>query len=58
MYEKENYEAMKKYFSINWKDYLGECDINDMWNRFRNKLQEAIEKYIPCIQRWHQTVNC
>ena len=22
--------------------------INDLWSRFRNKLQEAIEKYIPC----------
>ena len=23
MYEKANYEAMKKYLCINWKDYLG-----------------------------------
>ena len=38
-------QMIKKQLCINWKDYLGECEINDMWSRFRNKFQEAIKVF-------------
>ena len=48
IYDKANYEEMRRVLDIDWEDTLNACgnDINKMWKTFKSKMEEA-EKLIP-----------
>ncbi len=41
---------MSHDLNINWDEFLDEDDVNTMWEKFDNKLQEAITKHIPQVK--------
>ncbi len=43
---------MKCKLDINWKEYLGEEDIEDMWSKFRIRVDEAIKECVPAKEVW------
>ena len=49
IYDRGNYEEMKRSLDIEWENYLlaGDADINEIWGRFTSKLNETIENCIP-----------
>ena len=47
LYEKADYELMRQKLNINWKEYLGEGNIEDKWRRFLEKLNEVIKECVP-----------
>ena len=48
MYDKANYDDMRKVLDINWEENLKSCgdDVNKMWAIFKSKMKEA-EELIP-----------
>ena len=48
MYDKANYDDMRKVLDINWEENLKSCgdDVNKMWAMFKSKMKEA-EELIP-----------
>ena len=48
MYDKANYEEMRKVLDIDWEEKLKSCgdNVNKMWEIFKNKIKEA-EELIP-----------
>ena len=47
LYEKADYDLMRQKLNINWKEYLGEGDIEDKWRKFLTKLEEIIKECVP-----------
>ena len=45
MYERADYGLMKQRLNINWREYLGETDVEDMWSKFTTKLDEVIKEW-------------
>ena len=45
MYDKANYDDMRKVLDINWEENLKSCgdDVNKMWAMFKSKMKEAEE---------------
>ena len=35
---------MRQKLNIDWKEYLGEGDIEDKWRKFLTKLEEIIKE--------------
>ena len=48
MYEKADYELMKRKLEIYWLQYLGQdSDTEEKWIKFRIKMHEVTEEYRP-----------
>ena len=47
LYEKADYDLMRQKLNINWKEYLGEGDVEDKWRKFLTKLEEIIKECVP-----------
>lgn len=48
LYEKANYELLRRELEIDWKEYLSDAsNIEEMWSKFKSKLHVAIEKSVP-----------
>ena len=48
MYEKADYELMKRKLDIDWLQYLGQdSDTEEKWTKFRIKMHEVTEECIP-----------
>lgn len=45
IYEKADYQLMKRKLDIDWIQYLGQdSTTEEKWSKFRNKLHEVIEE--------------
>ena len=47
-YDKGDYAGMKDFFAnIEWEDVLEGKDVQESWDEFSSKLEEAMQKFIP-----------
>jgi len=44
---KGDYESMKKGLDVDWETLMGDDDINNMWAKFADKIEDLRDKYIP-----------
>ncbi len=47
LYEKADFTAMGQFMSCDWDDLLGDKNTEEKWGVFLDKLNQAIELYIP-----------
>lgn len=48
MYEKADYELLRRELDINWLEYLSDkVDMESMWAEFKQELQLAIDISVP-----------
>lgn len=47
LYEKADYRKLRRLRRINWDDFLNTSEIEEMWERFKKKMVEAINLCIP-----------
>ena len=56
IYDKGNYEEMKKYMSKDWRTILSSLDVDDQWNNIQTALQNTVHRNVPsrrCDQDTH-----
>ena len=47
-YDKGDYKAMRDFFtSVKWEEVLEGKDVQESWEEFRSRLEEAMQKFIP-----------
>ena len=47
-YNKADYDIINEcFFNIDWEEMFSNIDINTMWNKFINIVEEVIDKMIP-----------
>ena len=47
-YDRADWDSIRTYLHrVNWNDMLTNCDCIEMWNRFKNKINECIRRYVP-----------
>ena len=48
MLHKDNYDGFSLFLSgIPWTDLLKDCDAIQLWDIFKSKMQEGMDKFIP-----------
>ena len=44
---KADYSAMNDFLDINWSELLIDSSLDEQWNVFLSKINEAVDKYVP-----------
>ncbi|XP_076036825.1 uncharacterized protein LOC143022485 [Oratosquilla oratoria] len=47
MYEKANFVKLKELLAMDWTDFFINADTEEMWERFKLKMQSAIDECVP-----------
>ena len=47
IWDRGNYQAMKRDFMINWKQVLQNKDVEESWDIIKRSIMEAINKHVP-----------
>ena len=49
IYHKGDYAGLKNSLNIDWQNHLDSHSINDMWGKFKSKVKDGIEEFIPSV---------
>ena len=58
-FNKGDYASFRALVSCNWDDEFMSCinDVDEMWLKFKNKLEEGMTAYVPLVKPFFTTAK-